>query len=323
MERFGSDMKYLIGIDGGGSRTRLQCFDMSGMPVSETTAGTTDFHQIGASGVAGVLSRAFDRLGVDPGDSLVGFGMPAFGENKSEDEMAADEIRKSFPGTRISFENDVYCAWAGAMAFSPGVTVVCGTGAMSVGCGSDGRLVRCGGWDIFFSDEGSGYWLGKKALEIFTKQADRRLPRGALYDLMRERLKIQDDMEINSIVRSEYAVSRERTASLQMVLFEAQRQGDETAKQAYEQAIREVALIALGAVRQLDFEDETVDVSYIGGLFKEKELFLDPFVTEINKHFKANVFAPKLSPCQGALLFALNRFEKDKFEEIKESFLAG
>jgi N-acetylglucosamine kinase-like BadF-type ATPase len=209
------------------------------------------------------------------------------------------------------------------LAFSPGVAAVCGTGSMSVGCDRTGRLVRSGGWNIFFSDEGSGYWLGKKTLEIFSKQGDHRLPRGALYELMREYLKIKDDMEINNIINSEFIESRERIASLQMILFEAQKQGDEMAKMAYEQAIKEVALIVLGAVRQLDFGDEVVDVSYIGGLFKEKELFLNPFILEINKHFKANVFKPKQTPCHGALLFALDRSEKDKFDEIRENFLVN
>jgi N-acetylglucosamine kinase-like BadF-type ATPase len=273
-------------------------------------------------GVIAVLRDSFDKLGVynpDGGlkNSLIGFGVPAFGENRKDDEAAASEIRRSFPGAQIHFENDVYCAWAGAMAFSPGVTVVCGTGSMSVGCDSTGKLVRSGGWSIFFSDEGSGYWLGKKALEIFSKQSDGRLPRGALYNLMREHLKINDDVELNNISDTEYAVSRRKTATLQMVLFEAQKLGDESAKAVYEEAIREVVQIVLGSVRQLDFGDDVIDVSYIGGLWKEKELFLDPFIHELGKHIKANVFAPKLSPCHGAILFALKEYAVDMFDEVR------
>lgn len=314
-------MEYLIGIDGGGSKTKIQCFDLSGQVVSETLAGTTDYHQIGADGVISTLKNALGALGVDLRRCLVGFGMPTLGENMEDDEKVVREVKEAFPETLMHLENDVYCAWSGANAFLPGVTVVCGTGSMAVGCDRSGRLARSGGWCEFFSDEGSGYWLGKKALELFSKQSDCRLPKGALHELMREHLNIKDDFQAIDIITSEYATSRKKIAALQMVLFKAQKLGDETAKAAYEQAVKEIAVIVLGVVNQLGFGGDVIDISYIGGLFNENELFFEPFTREINRHFRANVHPPKLSPCHGAALFAINHFEKDRLEEIRQSFL--
>ncbi|MCL1809018.1 MAG: hypothetical protein FWG42_04510 [Clostridiales bacterium] len=314
-------MERLIGIDGGGSKTRFQLYGASGRLLAETVAGTTDYHQIGIESVVETLRGGLGELGAGVSGCLAGFGMPAFGENKEEDEKALFEIQRAFPGLRINVENDVYCAWAGAMAFSPGVVVVCGTGSMSVGRGRTGAPVRAGGWTEFFSDEGSGYWLGKKALEIFSKQSDCRLPKGPLYGLMRQHLNIGDDVEVNGIIDSGYAGSRRKTASLQMVLLDALKQGDEAARAAYGQAVSELVLIVLGAARQLDFGDEPINVSYIGGLFDEKEYFLDPFMLELKKHIRANVHAPKLSPCHGAALLAAEKFEKERLEEIRQNFL--
>ena len=336
-----------IGIDGGGSKTRFQLYNICGALIGEALAGTTDYHQIGVGGVIRAFREAFGELGLLgrdaamgascgavgsadlPHGALIGFGMPAYGENGSDDEKAVAEIRAAFPGARIHAENDVYCAWAGAMAFSAGVTVVCGTGSMAVGSDNSGKMARTGGWSEFFSDEGSGYWLGKKALELFAKQSDSRLPKGALHRLLKEHFKLENDLDIINIITSEYANSRKNTASLQMLLFEAYKQGDETARAAYMQALDEVVLVVLGAIRQLDFADRltdsnglAIDVSYIGGLFNEKELFLNPFIQKLNQHIKANIFAPKLSPCQGALLFALKNFEEAKFETIRTKFLS-
>ena len=43
-----------------------------------------------------------------------------------------------------------------------------------------GTEARAGGWDDGFSDEGSfGYWLGKKALELFSKESDGRVKKGS------------------------------------------------------------------------------------------------------------------------------------------------
>ena len=338
-------LKYLVGIDGGGSKTRFQRYDISGALIGEVLSGTTDYHQIGVGGVIRAFGEAFDELGmldINSGgggggsvsigsgadvqhDALIGFGMPAYGENTIDDARAVAEIKAAFPGACIHVENDVYCAWAGAMAFSAGIAVVCGTGSMAVGSDKTGKLVRSGGWNEFFSDEGSGYWLGKKALEIFAKQSDCRLPKGALHRLVKEYFKLQRDIDIINIITSEYVNSRKNTASLQMILFEAYKQGDKTALEAYKQALDEIVLVVLGAVRQLDFDfasGETIDISYIGGLFNETELFLNPFIHKLNQHFKANVFTPKLSPCHGALLFALDKYEKEKFETIRSNFLS-
>jgi len=314
-------MEYLIGIDGGGSKTDVRCYNVSGELVAEAAAGPVDYHQIGIKEVIQRLKKALSCLPVDVSDCLAAFGMPTYGENKKEDENALAALQKAFSPARLHVENDVTCAWAGAMALSAGVTVVCGTGSMAVGRDPSGKMARSGGWCSFFSDEGSGYWLGRKALELFSKQSDARLPKGALYGLMREHFNIVDDFAADGIVRSQYINSREKLASLQMVVLEACRRGDETAKDAYAQAAAEAALLAAGCARQLDFGDEVRNVSYGGGLFNQKELFLEPFTHELNQYFQANVFPPALSPCEGAVLLALEKLDKEKLRAIREKFL--
>ena len=318
-------MKYLIGIDGGGSKTKVNCYDLTGKLISEIVTGPADYHELGIDNEILRLKDALDRLNVDLSDSLIGFGMPAFGENKDSDEAAVSEIKKAFRCIGFHVDNDVTCAWAGATALSPGITVVCGTGSMAVGRDPHGKFARSGGWCPFFSDEGSGYWLGLKALEIYSKQSDSRLPRGPLYEIMREHLNVKDDFEIIGIIDSQYQNSREKTASLQKILLQAAEQGDDAAVSAYEQAVSEVALLAAGVKRQLDFGDGMIDLYYAGGLFNLEEFFLEPFTCEIGKHFKANVHPPKLTQCQGAILLALE-FGDGSYgvskEQIIEKFLS-
>ncbi|MFR7490817.1 MAG: BadF/BadG/BcrA/BcrD ATPase family protein [[Ruminococcus] torques] len=50
-----------------------------------------------------------------------------------------------------------------------------GTGSIAYGQNKFGTEARAGGWDDGFSDEGSCYWLGKKALELFSKESDGRV----------------------------------------------------------------------------------------------------------------------------------------------------
>ena len=312
-------MKYLIGIDGGGSKTKLNCYDLSGKLIAEELTGPTDYHGIGIENVIQRLKDVLLKFNVDLSECLIGFGMPAYGENKADDEIAITEIKKAFIDTKINIDNDVVCAWAGATTLSPGITVVCGTGSMAVGRDPQGKFARSGGWCPLFSDEGSGYWLGLKTLEIFSKQSDFRLKRGPLYDVIRKHFNIKNDLDAIAIVNSQYENSREKIASLQMLLLEAYRLGDEAAINAYRHAVYEVAQVAVGAARQLDFGNDPIDLTYVGGLFNQKKAFLEPFTQEVNKFFKANVQAPKHSPCMGAVLLALEKCHRDVLEILLKS----
>ena len=71
--------------------------------------------------------------------------------------------------------NDVEAAFVGAFAGRPGVLLLAGTGSMA--WGSDGtRQVRTGGWGEGFGDEGSAYWIGRRALGLASQALDGGTP---------------------------------------------------------------------------------------------------------------------------------------------------
>ncbi len=316
-------MRYFIGIDGGGSKTKLLCLDTNGTVVAETGAGSTYYRQDGVEAVIATLHAGLDPIFDIVGKDEVGicFGMPGYGENKKGDEGAGAQIAAAFSPVPMFFENDVACGWAGALALTPGVSIVGGTGSMSYGRDANGNAARCGGWSEFFSDEGSGYWLGKKALELFSRQGDGRAPKGPLYGLVREHFKLDDDYEIVAIVEKEIAPFRKNTAELQMVLLNAARAGDESALQAYAQSAEELARIVCGCASQLNFGGEPVHVSYVGGLFQIDDLILEPMERAIRKQMQAVFQKPLLSPCEGAILFAAEAFAKVQLPALREKLL--
>src|SRR5918993_494438 len=64
---------------------------------------------------------------------------------------------------------------AGAGA-SPGIVVISGTGAIAYGVSHHGVAARAGGWGPTLGDEGSGYWIGRRALAAVMRDADGRGP---------------------------------------------------------------------------------------------------------------------------------------------------
>lgn len=310
-------MSVWIGIDGGGTKTKFLAVDESGKRRASHITGGTYYH---LNGVETVCARLVEGITAVKGNNdILGicFGMPGFGESTSDDE-AVERIRLSLSPYNLYVVNDVEVGWAGSLALSPGVNIVAGTGSIAYGRNQNGISARSGGWMEFFSDEGSGYWLGRKTLELFAKQSDGRLPKDKLYELLRAHLNLHNDNEMNSLVRDTYAPSREKTASLQRVLFEAAKAGDRSAIKLYEEAGQELALIADAVIRKLKF-NSIPTLSYSGGVFETGDLILKPFRASMK--MQAKLAAPALEPVEGAVLLAVERFAPQEMHKIKSTLL--
>ena len=242
------------------------------------------------------------------------YGMPSFGEGGAADETAVARIREALAPYPLHVVNDVEVGWAGSMALAPGVNIVAGTGSIAYGRDEAGNSARSGGWMEFFSDEGSGYWLGRRAFQLFAKQSDGRVPRGRLHALMKARLGLEDDYELNNLVRDVYAPSREKTASIQRILLEAAREGDASAVRLYEEAARELAENVNAVLRQLRLGD-TPTVSYSGGIFETGDLILKPFRAALDA--SVQVMKPVWGPAEGALLLAVEQFAPRTLPTVK------
>ena len=94
--------------------------------------------------------------------------------------------------------------WAGSLLCNPGINIVAGTGSIAFGKNAKGETARCGGWSEWFSDEGSGYWLGMKCVQMFSRQSDGRDERGPLYNIFKNQLKLTADEDIIDLFEKEY-----------------------------------------------------------------------------------------------------------------------
>ena len=320
--------KYYIGIDGGGSKTKFLCFDRTGR---ECGAAATIGTYCAQDGIDAVMDRLKDGISQclpeETPDVVIGFGMPAYGENRELDSLAAAKIRQICAPMQVHIDNDSAIGWAGALVLKPGISVVAGTGSIAYGRDASGKTERCGGWHEFFSDEGSGYWLGRQLLQLFSQQSDGRLERTALYDLVRSALSLQEDFDIISLANQRYVRSRKDTAALQKILLDAARLGDPYAIACYDRASEELSKLIVTVLNKLDFpEEEKIFVSFQGGLFSIPELIRDPVAQKVS----AAVFPreisfrqPKLDPCRGAVLLAMAELEPENLQTMCINFSHG
>lgn len=305
---------YYLGVDGGGTKTAFEVIDGTGKILSLVKTETCNYIQIGKERFGEVIARgaaaACAQAGVRPEDlAHACVGIPSFGEISRDTPELEHIVRGFFPAGRVECVNDVVVAWAGSLGCRPGINLLAGTGSMGYGRSAAGREARAGGWGYFCGDEGSAYWLGKKFVEYFGKEADGRLPKGAIYSIARESFEFDADFDFIQIVYENLGLRRNEIAKLQLLLCRAAEQGDPCAVESYRQAAEELGLILGTLIGELRFEPgETILVSYSGGVFKAGELIMRPLREWMQSRGKKISFAaPKLSPVAGAALYALRQ----------------
>ena len=151
-------MELVIGVDGGGTRTRLVVAAADGRILGLGEAGCGNPSAGGEAEVRGSLAaartRAFVQAGLEPraaAAAFLGLAGVAGEEERRAVERLAVELELA-PGDRTAVDHDLRVAQAGAFAGGPGLVLVAGTGSACYGRAADGRSWRAGGGGSFADD---------------------------------------------------------------------------------------------------------------------------------------------------------------------------
>jgi len=303
---------FFLGCDGGGTKTDLVVVTGAGRLAAFLRAPSTYYLSSDPRGtdlVGEVLDEAVpavcSQAGIGPGDiRFAFFGLPGYGEVRADvprlDAAAARALRHD----RFRCDNDMLCGWAGSLAGADGINVIAGTGSMTYGRRA-GAGVRAGGWGELFGDEGSGYWIGIRALRAFSKMSDGRAERGPLHAVLRRHLALDEDIDLVGLVLHQWQGARQHIAALAPAVREAAVAGDRCAQAILTAAAAELTGLVDATRRRLGFSrGEIVPVSYSGGIFAMPEV-LDGFLTSIEALSAGyRVSKPRYAPAIGAALYA-------------------
>lgn len=329
-----------LGIDGGGTKTacslynnRLERLDRLVLPTCHyAQAGLHGMRDVLAQGIAWAEERAAQ---LDNGKSElgIGFAICGYGEG-AKTTSAIDQLVRDVAGAHpYVLVNDVEAAWAAGLDCADGIAIIAGTGSIALGV-RGGAQIRCGGWDYELGDEGSGGWLGKELLRTFTRQADGRDPRGALYDMVREALDLHDDFDIIAWGQAHYAC-RGDVAAVAPIVSRAAAMGDASARAILARAAAEEADLVRAIKAQLfDVEPpvdsdgarqvamsaqppatgaatraqcDTIPVTYIGGTFNAGACILEPLARGLPAG--CTLVEPAHEPDLGPVLLLRSRLE--------------
>lgn len=293
---------YYLGIDGGGTKTLFTLADMELNIVAKVEKGTCHYGQVGYDGLEFMLVSGLEEVlkktQIVKDNIKVCLGLAGYGKVKEVRNNIENLVDRVFHGMDYILKNDVEIAMAGALGQKEGVVIISGTGSIGLSL-RNGKINRVGGWGYTIGDEGSAYWIGKKVIELFSKESDGRIDRTPIYNIVREYLNLEEDFDIITFINENIRNDRMEISKFSKICYQAAIRGDVNAIGIFESAAKELSLIANKLIEEFN---EDVTVSYIGGVFKAGKFVINPFKKVLNK--SAKVKEPEYSSDMGAILLA-------------------
>jgi glucosamine kinase len=174
-------IEFFIGVDGGGSGTRVRVVRANGVPVGEGDSGPSGLlHGIrnAWTSVEDAAAKAFKAGGVDiPPRATVAIGLGLAGVHNRQ--WAANFVAANPGYGAVALETDAYTTLLGAHQGKPGAIIALGTGSVGEVLLPDGSRKEVGGWGFPAGDEAGGAWMGLSAINHVQQTLDGRVAGGA------------------------------------------------------------------------------------------------------------------------------------------------
>jgi N-acetylglucosamine kinase-like BadF-type ATPase len=307
-EPVGSENRYFLGVDGGGTKTHAVIIDALGRVVGEAFSRGSNPLRVGLEDALLHLDQAISeacaaaRISRDQINAaclgLAGVNHPIHYHTMK------DALDHSFGIQNLQLVTDFRAALAGALDGEPGVVIIAGTGSISVGVNESGEEERSGGWGPTFSDEGSAFDIAKRALNAVAASFDGRSPSTALTDRVCQRLGIASAVDLPGVIYNGDSEPVE-IASLAQLVGEAAREGDHVARQILAEAGSELGKLVVSVIQKLGMQSDTFGVAYVGSVFSSGEYVLNAFKETVARAAaNAEVRPPLFTPAVGAAKLA-------------------
>jgi glucosamine kinase len=298
----------VVGIDGGGSKTRVivadehaaQLADIVG-PAGAVRPGEAERS---ADVIAALVSEALASCGHgDATPRVACAGLAGVGREVERLSVLA-ALRRRDLAEEVDVRSDAAIALEDAFGDGPGILLIAGTGSIAYGRGPTEATGRCGGWGPAIGDEGGGAWIGRRALGIIAAASDGREPETALVGAILTHLQVDD---VPSLIPWASSATPKDFASLVPIIAAAAERDDVRANTLLALAVEELALHVRALARQL-FVDEraTVPVAFSGGLLGKG----GPLRKRVEHRLKsvvpgAHIHGEVVVPARGAVRAAL------------------
>jgi N-acetylglucosamine kinase-like BadF-type ATPase len=197
-------------------------------------------------------------------------------------------------------------ALAGSFEGEEGIILISGTGSVLYGLSAE-KIYRIGGWGRVIGDEGSGYWIGKRALNVITREFDEKKFSKSLSKLacnLEKEFGI-DKSNVNSVIfKKEFPIQK-----LAPVVIRSAEEGCKLGSAIVEEAV-DGLLWHVRTFLKISKRKKPINMALIGSVVENDNILSRKLRREINSLEIVNVLKRRNSPSFGAVLIGAGKFKE-------------
>jgi N-acetylglucosamine kinase-like BadF-type ATPase len=300
-------MQYVLGFDGGGTKTECVLLDSQQRIRATTRSGPSNPFRIGHEAATTALNEAAQSAAREAGIDLQKIaalcaGLAGVGSSQSHEEMQ-EHIANAFPNAKIRLITDLELSLE-SIAQREAIVLVAGTGSSALGRDAQGHTARAGGHGPLLSDQGSAFDVGRLAVAAAVRERDRTGSDSPIGTEILHHLKFSNWTELRDRAR---AAADEVFPRVFPVIAKAAESGDVHAQTLLRNAAQEIAILADALVDRLKLRESAIYIAKTGGMVSASKFFDKQLDAELKKIApRSTIGLLPIPPAEAAARLALD-----------------
>lgn len=303
--------KYVVGIDGGGTKTEVIITGLNGNILKQFKSGAININGESTVNVEKNLKDIFNKISSDIGelDNCAGVCIGAAGiSNPVSAEALKNAVISGGYSGKLIIKGDHETALYGAIGKPDGIILIAGTGSICYGRNRQGLEKRTGGFGYLIDDEGSGYAIGRDILTAIVRSIDGRGKPTLLNEMVFSQLNVKSVEELIGFIYAKETNKRD-IAKLAPNLTIACGKSDPAALEIAQKCSEELLLLVNPVVKELDLYKG--DIALGGSILQKDKYIRNLFVEILQKTYPEIKWTyPQSGAAYGAILMAMESAEK-------------
>ncbi len=308
--------EYILGMDGGSSKTHCALFDIHGNRKAFVEWGPTNHECLkdGFQELKGELEKLFAEVAGNAGIQLAEIKKAVLGmsgvDTKKQHEIISGILLDL--GIRdFLLCNDAFLGVKAGSKSGSGICAINGSGCTVAGIDPAGGMLQIGGQGELTGDRGGGSYLGKRVISSVYNALWKGRTATAMTDMMFELLGIKSKYDYMDTLTEASCGGVLNLGDIGRLLFKAANLADPIALEILNEVGREYARSIYSTVSTLNFDTASpIDVVLAGSVFVKGEnpTVIDTIKDELrqkagNRAF--NFITLKQPPVAGAVIWAM------------------
>jgi N-acetylglucosamine kinase-like BadF-type ATPase len=289
-------MKYILGVDGGGTKTEAVAYDLEGNTLSN---GISKFGNLlintekALENVKDAINKCTKDLNINECIYIyLGIAGVSAGNNKEKVKKYVVENFKC----EATVVNDADLALSALLKGKDGFLTIAGTGSICIGQYKN-KKVRVGGWGHILGDEGSGYYIVLESLKKIILEKDMGHERSNFTQQILDELGILDEFDIMNFV---YNSDKGKISALVPSIVKLSKNNDSSAIEILREAGTKLGTMTLRAINRMNI-NETINIGITGSILTNIDLVKENFIHTLEEEIQNfRIYDKYVSSTKGA-----------------------